>query len=163
MDRRRYLSVCAAGSTALVAGCAGSGDDGESEQQDNQEVYADAFRDALTRDDIEIREFRVEDRVVVLEYSPGELPADADEATVEKRVQESIDTAASAYFGRIHGPGDSRWAVDRLEADVVVGGSVVASWRLETEWVLTCVERSDVRECLGSKIEASVERYDDGA
>ena len=162
MHRRRYLSVCATGGAALAAGCTGGdGGDDRANKQDNQDVYADAFREALTRNSIEIREFRVEDRIVVLEYSPGELPADADEAAIEQRVQETIDTTAGAYFDRIHGPGDDRWAVDRLEADIVVGGSVVASWRMETEWVHTCVERGDVRECLGSKIEDSVERDDD--
>lgn len=148
MLRRRYLTslALALGGPAL-AGCAGSDDDAGVER--HSEGYVAAFRDALEDEGHEVHELVIEAGVVQVEYAPAEL--------TEEAIEESIRTGAYAYWERVHGG----WKVDRLEARVVVGGDLVATWRVETEWVERHLAGDISRQELAAKVEASVERHDD--
>ncbi|WP_336136845.1 hypothetical protein [Natronomonas amylolytica] len=145
MRRRRYLAGL---STALGVAFVGCTDDG-TERSDPNEAYRNAFRTTLTDEGITIRRFEVREGVVALEYAPAE----ATEASVE----ESVRTAGGAYYDRIYGG----WDVDRLEAEVFVDGSLVATWHMESRWVRQHRDGDISRDELGEKIQATVKRHDE--
>lgn len=146
MHRRRYLAGLSTALGLAFAGCTGSG----TEQSDPNEAYRNAFRTTLTDEGITIRRFEVgEGGVVELEYAP----ADATEASVE----ESVRTAGRAYYDRVYGG----WDVDRLDATAFIDGSLVATWRMESQWVRQHRDGDISRDELGEKIQATVERHDE--
>lgn len=144
MRRRRYLAGLAALSGLCLAGCTD-----DQPETDPNEAYRNAFRTALTDAGITIRTFEVRGGVVDLEYVPAEA--------TEKSIEESIQTAARAYYDRVYGG----WDVDRLSAAAYIDGSLVASWRMESEWVQQHRDGDISRSELGEKIRATVERYDE--
>lgn len=152
MDRRRYLALLAAG--GAFAGCTDDGQEVEAETDDS-EVRREALREALVREDIEVEELRVEGERVELVYSPPDLPEDADEADYEARVEETIETTARAFYRRVRGG----WDVEGLDATVLVDGTMVATWRMESEWIERHRAGEITREELRAKIEATVERH----
>lgn len=151
MRRRRYLLACSSLGTAL-AGCTGgsSGDATETEAAAAQTTYEDAFREALGREGIEIRDLTYDDGAVVVAYVPAE--------PTEEGVEESIQVAARAYFDRVYGG----WNADRLDASAYVDDSLVATWHMETAWIDAYLAGEITREELGQRVEDSVERHDDG-
>lgn len=150
MRRRRYLAAWTVIGGAL-AGCTGD-DSGttETEAAAAQTAYEDAFREALAREDVEVRELAYDDGRVRLGYRPAE-PSEAG-------VEESIEVAARAYFDRVYGG----WNAARLDASVYVDGLLVATWHMETAWIDAYLDGEITREELGERVEDSVERYDDG-
>lgn len=156
MDRRRYLALLAAGSP--LAGCTGDQGPDVGSDADDSEVRRDALREALVREDIEVHELRVDGERVDLVYSPP-APEDADEAAYEQQVEETIEVTARAFYRRVRGG----WDVEGLDATVRVDGSVVATWRMESEWVAQHRSGDITREELREKIEATVERHYDEA
>lgn len=146
MHRRRYLAGLSTALGLSLVGCTGTNDKA---QGDPNEAYRNAFRSTLTDAGITIRTFEVSDGVVDLEY----VPAEATEASVE----ESVQTAGRAYYDRIYGG----WDVDRLEAAAFIDGSLVATWRMESEWVRQHRDGDITREELGEKIQGTVERHDE--
>jgi hypothetical protein len=144
MHRRRYLAGLATGLGLTLVGCTGSQ---PSTEGDPNGAYRNAFRSALTEADITIRNFAVSEGVLDLEYAPAE----ATEASVE----ESVRTIARAYYDRIYGG----WDVERMEAAAFVDDSLVATWRMESEWVQQHLDGDISRDELGEKIQGSVERH----
>lgn len=150
MRRRRYLAAFAVIGVAL-AGCTdGDPETTETEAAAAQTAYEDAFREALAREDVEVRELAYDDGRVRVEYRPAE-PSEAS-------VEESIQVAARAYFDRVYGG----WNAARLDASVYVDGSLVATWHMETAWIDAYLDGEITRDELGQRVEDSVERYDDG-
>lgn len=146
MRRRRYLSGLSSAIGFSLVGCTSTNDEQEG---DPNEAYRNAFRTTLTDAGITIRTFEVSDGVADLEY----VPAEATEASVE----ESVQTAARAYYDRIYGG----WDVDRLEAAAFIDGTLVATWRMESEWVRQHRDGDITRDELGEKIQGTVERHDE--
>jgi hypothetical protein len=144
MHRRRYLAGLATGLGLTLVGCTGSK---PADEGDSNEAYRNAFRDALTEADITIRTFAVSEGVLDLEY----VPAEATEASVE----ESVRTIARAYYDRIYGG----WDVDRMDAAAYIDDSLVATWRMESEWIQQHLDGEISRDELGEKIQGSVERH----
>lgn len=143
MRRRRYLAGLAALFGLCLAGCTD-----DQPEADPNEAYRNAFRTALTDAGIAIRAFEVREGVVDLEYVPAEA--------TEESIEESIQTAARAYYDRVYGG----WDVDRLSAAASIDGSLVATWRMESKWVQQHRDGDISRSELGEKIRATVERYD---
>lgn len=152
MRRRQYLRGCLLAGSAALAGC--SGGDGTATESDDgaSEVRREAFREALTESGITVRELAVDDAGHVnVEYEPAE--------PTEESVRNSIDTAARAYFDRVYG--ESGWAVERLDASVVIGGRLVATWHMKSEWIEQYLEGRISREEMAARVEDSVERHDE--
>ena len=146
MRRRRYLAGFAVATAAPVAGCSGEGD-GPATVTDKSDVYRDAFVDAIERNGHVVATLAVDTRVD-LEYTPAE--------TSEEGVKESINHVARAFFDRVTGG----WAVEGLDAGVLIEGSVVATWTMERAWIEAFVDGDISREELGRRVEDSVERRD---
>lgn len=153
MLRRRFVALCALAASGGLAGC--TNDDGEDDSGSTGSVYRQAFRDALTDEGIEVRALTNEDGRVELTYAPGGLGSDADEDDYEARIEETVGIAAEAYFDRVYGG----WDVTRLDATVEVEESVVATWRMESEWIQRYLDGDISRDELGAKVEESVERH----
>lgn len=150
MRRRGYLVSCSLVGVTL-AGCTGgdTSEPTETEAAADQTAYEDAFRDALSREGIAIRDLTYEDGSVRLEYEPAE--------PTEAGVEQSIEVAARAYFDRVYGG----WNAARLDASAYVDGSLVATWRMETAWIDAYLAGEITRDELGQRVEDSVERFDD--
>ena len=146
MRRRRYLAWIAIATAAPAAGCSGEGD-GPATVTNQGDVYRDAFVDAIERDGHDVTTLAVDTRVD-LEYTPAE--------TSEEGVGESINHVARAFFDRVNGG----WAVEGLDAGVLIEGSVVATWNMERAWIEAFVDGDISREELGRRVEDSVERRD---
>jgi hypothetical protein len=144
--RRRYLAGFAVATAAPVAGCSGEGD-GPATATDKSDVYRNAFVDAIERNGHNVRTLAVDTRVD-LEYTPAE--------TSEEGVGESINHVARAFFDRVNGG----WAVEGLDAGVLIEGSVAATWNMERAWIEAFVDGDISREELGRRVEDSVERRD---
>lgn len=161
MRRRRYLSVCGlAVASTVAAGCTdgGNGDGGDDGDGGlDNEIMVERVRGTLESEGAEVRELSNEGDVVVLEYSPGELPDDADESEIEARVEETVRAVSGTFFEPIVGPG-SGWEADYLDASVTIDGTVVATYRLETAWAEECSATGDTRACLEERVQGSVER-----
>lgn len=161
MRRRRYLSLCGlAAASAVAAGCTdgGNGDGGDDGDGGlNNEILVERVRGTLESEGAEIHELSDEGDVVVLEYSPGNLPDDADGSEIETRVEETVRAVSQTFYEPIVGPG-SGWRADHLDATVTVDGAVVATYRLETAWAEECSGTGDTRACLEERVQGSVER-----
>lgn len=144
--RRRYLAGIAVATAAPVAGCSGDGD-GAATVTNQGEVYRNAFVDAVERNGHVVETLAVDTRVD-LEYTPAEAP--------EEGVGESINHVARAFFDRVNGG----WAVEGLDAGVLIEASVVATWHMERAWIEAYVDGDISREELGRRVEDSVERRD---
>jgi len=142
--RRRYLAGIAVATAAPVAGCSGDGD-GSATVTNRSDVYRDAFVDAIERNGHVVATLAVDTRVD-LEYTPAE--------TSEEGVGESINHVARAFFDRVNGG----WAVEGLDAGVLIEASVVATWNMERSWIEAFVDGDISREELGRRVEDSVER-----
>ena len=151
MRRRQYLACVTLASNALLAGCSGSDETTPESDDGSSDIRREAFRDALTEDGITVRELVIDDDSHVnLEYEPAE--------PTEESVRDSIDTAARAFFDRVYG--ESGWAVERLDARVVVDGTLVATWHMKSEWIEQYLEGRLSREEMAARVEDSVERHD---
>jgi hypothetical protein len=151
MRRRQYLRGCLLAGSAALAGCSGGGETATETDDGPSEIRREAFRDALTENGITVHELAVDDDTHVnVEYEPAE--------PTEESVRSSIDTAARAFFDRVYG--ESGWAVERLDARVVVVGRLVATWRMESEWIEQYLEGRISREEMAARVEDSVERHD---
>ena len=146
MRRRRYLAWIAVATAAPVAGCSGDGD-GAATVTNQGEVYRNAFVDAIERNGHVVATLAVDTRVDL-----GYTPAKAS----EEGVGESINDVARAFFDRVNGG----WAVEGLDAGVLIEASVVATWRMERAWIEAYVDGDISREELGQRVEDSVERRD---
>jgi hypothetical protein len=144
--RRRYLAGIAVATAAPVAGCSGDGA-GPATVTNQGEVYRNAFVDAIERNGHVVATLAVDTRVD-LEYTPAE--------TSEEGVGESINHVARAFFDRVNGG----WAVEGLDAGVLIEASVVATWNMERAWIEAFVDGDISREELGRRVEDSVERRD---
>ena len=144
--RRRYLAGIAVATAAPVAGCSGDGN-GPATVTNRSDVYRNAFVDAIERDGHNVTTLAVDTRVD-LEYTPAE--------TSEEGVGESINHVARAFFDRVNGG----WAVEGLDAGVLVEASVVATWNMERAWIEAYLDGDITREELGRRVEDSVERRD---
>ena len=142
--RRRYLAGIAVATAAPVAGCSGDGA-GPGTVTNQGEVYRNAFVDAIERNGHVVATLAVDTRVD-LEYTPAE--------TSEEGVGESINHVARAFFDRVTGG----WAVEGLDAGVLIEGSVAATWNMERSWIEAFVDGDISREELGRRVEDSVER-----
>lgn len=163
MRRRRYLSLCATTAATVAAGCSngGAGADGSDEGLDNG-IVAERIRGVLEEEGAQIHELTDDGNVVTLEYSPGGLPEDASESEIETRVEETIRSVSQEYYQPIVGPGNG-WQADRLEGSVLVGETVVATYRLETAWAEECSGTGDTTSCIEERVQNSVERpYENG-
>lgn len=145
MRRRRYLAgvVLAVGST-VVAGCS-EPDDGATTVTERNDVYREAFRDAVEREGHEVEELAVGTRVS-LAYRPAEASEDG--------VRESVSDVARGFFDRVNGG----WDVEGLDARVSVDGALVATWRMERAWIEAYVAGDITRDELGRRVEGSVQR-----
>jgi hypothetical protein len=151
MRRRQYLACVTLASSALVAGCSGSDETTPESDGGSSDIRREAFRDALTEDGITVRELVIDDDSHVnLEYEPAE--------PTEESVRDSIDTAARAFFDRVYG--ESGWAVERLDARVVVDGTLVATWHMKSKWIEQYLDGRISREEMAARVEDSVERHD---
>ncbi|MUV87226.1 hypothetical protein GJ631_11785 [Natronomonas sp. CBA1123] len=151
MRRRQYLAGLSLASSALLAGCSGSDDTTATPDSESSDIRREAFREALTENGITVRELAVDDESHVnLEYEPAE--------PTEESVRNSIDAAARAFFDRVYG--ESGWAVERLDARVVIDGTLVATWQMESEWIEQYLEGRISREEMAARVENSVERHD---
>jgi len=144
--RRRYLAGIAVATAAPVAGCSGDGD-GPATVTNRDDVYRDAFVDAIERDGHVVATLAVDTRVD-LEYTPAEAS--------EPGIRQSINDVAKAFFDRVNGG----WAVEGLDAGVLVEASVVATWNMERAWIEAYLDGDISREELGRRVEDSVERRD---
>jgi hypothetical protein len=144
--RRRYLARIAVATAAPVAGCSGDGD-GPATVTNRDDVYRDAFVDAIERDGHVVATLAVDTRVD-LEYTPAEAS--------EPGIRRSINDVAKAFFDRVNGG----WAVEGLDAGVLVEASVVATWNMERAWIEAYLDGDISREELGRRVEDSVERRD---
>ena len=144
--RRRYLAGIAVATAAPVAGCSGDGN-GAATVTNQGEVYRNAFVDAIERKGHVVATLAVDTRVD-LEYTPDE-PS-------EEGVGESINHVARAFFDRVNGG----WAVEGLDAGVLIEGSLVATWHMERAWIEAYDDGDISREELGRRVEDSVERRD---
>ena len=158
MRRRRYLSFCATAAATVAAGCSngGAGEDGSDEGLDNG-IVIERIRGVLEQEGAQIHELSDGGDVVTLEYSPGKLPEDVGESEIETRVEETIRSVSQEYYQPIVGPG-SGWEADRLEASVLVDGTVVARYRLETAWAEECSGTGDTASCIEERVQNTVER-----
>ncbi|QLD88282.1 hypothetical protein HWV07_04230 [Natronomonas salina] len=158
MRRRRYLLLSATAVATVAAGCSngGAGEDGSGEGLDNG-IVIERIRGVLEEEGVQIHELRDGGNVVTLEYAPGKLPDDAGESEIETRVEETIRSVSQEYYQPIVGPG-SGWQADRLEASVLVDGTVVARYRLETAWAEECSGTGDTASCIEERVQNSVER-----
>ncbi len=152
MERRRYLVGCGT-ILGVITGCTtNEPDDGD---DTSNAVYREAFRDALTDDDIEIQTLTNTDGRVELVYSPGSIQPDATAPEIEARVEETVYIAAEAFFDRVYGG----WAVDFLDATVKIQDTVVATWHMDSEWIDGYLAGEYSRNDLIEMVEASVERH----
>lgn len=157
MRRREYLSVCASALASVIAGCSNGGsDDGGSDSLDN-ELLIDRIRGVLEEEGAEIHELIDEGDLVTLEYSPGNLPEDASESEIEARVETTVRSVSEEFYQPIVGPG-SGWEADRLDATVLVDGTVVATYHLKTAWADECSGTGDTSGCIEERVQDSVER-----
>lgn len=157
MRRRCYLSLCGLAAGSSIAGCTTIGDGGNSNGDGGggDGAYRGTFRDSLTREGVEIRELTTDGGRVELVYAPGDLPDDGSEEAYETRVQETVETASRSFFDRVYGG----WTVDRLDATVRIDGSVVATWRMDREWIERYLDGEYTREEMARRVEESVERH----
>jgi len=146
--RRRYLAGYALAVGSLgTAGCTGDDGGDRATVETDQEVYADALRDAVGDAGHSVHELSVADRVF-LAYSPQE--------PTERGVEESIEDVGRAFFDRVYGG----WDVDGLDARVRIDGALDATWRMEREWIASYIDGDLDREELGRRVKESVERHD---
>jgi hypothetical protein len=151
MRRRRYLVCCGLTAGIAIAGCTGNGDSEEEDDRGNDEIRREAFRNALTGNGITIHELSIDENShVILEYSPAE--------PTEESVEDSIDATARAFFDRVYG--EEGWAVEQLDARVVVDGTLVATWSMKAEWIEQYLEGRLSREEMAARVEETVERHD---
>lgn len=143
MRRRRYLVGTVLAVTPL-AGCSGNGN-GAATVTNKSAVYREAFVSSIEDHDHVVRDVTVDSRVA-LEYSPAEAS--------ESGVAASVQDVARAFFGRVNGG----WTVEGLDARVVVDGTLVATWRMESRWIESYVDGDITRDELGRRVENSVER-----
>lgn len=159
MRRRRYLTYCGLVAGSALAGCSngGAGDDEGGQQGIDNELLLNRVREALQKEDAEIRELTDEGEVVTLVYLPGGLSEGADESEIQTRVEETVRAVSETFYEPIVGPG-SGWRADRLEATVLVEETVVATYTLETAWAEECSETGDTIACIEQRVQESVER-----
>lgn len=158
MRRRRYLALCGVVAGTPLAGCSNGGaDDGNGQQGLDNELLLDRVREALEEEGAEIRELTDDGEVVTLRYLPGDIPEDADESEIEARVEETVRAVSETFYEPIVGPGTG-WRADRLEGTVLVEGTVVATYTLETAWAEECSETGDTVACIEQRVQDSVER-----
>lgn len=161
MRRRRYLSLCGlAVASTVAAGCTDGGNgDGEGDGGGGLDngIMVERVRGTLEAEGATVHELEDEGDEVVLEYSPGGIPEDADASEIESRVEETVRAVSQTFFEPIVGPG-SGWEADHLDASVTVDRTVVARYRLETAWAEECSATGDTRACLDERVQGSVER-----
>lgn len=157
MRRRSYLALLGV-ATAGAAGCTGGGA-GDDDGGQALDARKSTFRDHLEDAGMEVLELAIEDDgTVTLEYEPGELTPDADEAQIEARIEETVDGAAHSFFDRVYGG----WDVEFLDASVFVAGTLVVTWHMDGDWIDEYLAGAITREEMADRVEASVEQHEEG-